>query len=184
MPSGTYDEWAPEPAAFGLGVEPREATYLVAWRAVAPCGPLEDCFIGPEHYHWLMQGRLDPIPPEGAEEPSEPAIDTGYHPGGIPKSIDGEPVLVGLDTQLRLAEATDDTPFLAGGFSWSGPTICSGGIGPRDPNPLAEACPRYDIAGLPGRLFVPSGAIDVGRRTSRGPGPYAGCRRGEVLAHI
>ena len=62
MPSGTYDEWAPDPAAFGLGVEPREATYLLAWRAVAPCGPLADCYVGPEHYHWLMQGRLDPIP--------------------------------------------------------------------------------------------------------------------------
>jgi hypothetical protein len=62
VPSGTYDEWAPDPAAFGLGVEPRQATYLLAWRAVAPCGPLADCYVGPEHYHWLMQGRLDPIP--------------------------------------------------------------------------------------------------------------------------
>jgi hypothetical protein len=62
MPSGTYDEWAPDPTAFGLGVEPREATYLLAWRAVAPCGPLADCYVGPEHYHWMMQGRLDPIP--------------------------------------------------------------------------------------------------------------------------
>ena len=62
MRSGTYDEWAPNPTAFGLGVEPREATYLLAWRAVAPCGPLADCYVGPEHFHWLMQGRLDPIP--------------------------------------------------------------------------------------------------------------------------
>jgi hypothetical protein len=62
MPSGTYDEWAPDPTAFGLGVEPRQATYLLAWRAVASCGPLADCYVGPEHYHWLMQGRLDPIP--------------------------------------------------------------------------------------------------------------------------
>jgi hypothetical protein len=62
MPSRTYDEWAPGPTAFGLGVEPREATYLLAWRAVAPCGPLADCYVGPEHFHWLMRGRLDPIP--------------------------------------------------------------------------------------------------------------------------
>jgi hypothetical protein len=62
MPSRTYDEWAPDPTAFGLGVEPRQATYLLAWRAVAPCGPLADCYVGPEHFHWLMQGRLDPIP--------------------------------------------------------------------------------------------------------------------------
>jgi hypothetical protein len=62
LPSGAYDEWAPDPTAFGLGVEPREATYLLAWRAVAPCGPLADCYVGPEHFHWLMQGRLDPIP--------------------------------------------------------------------------------------------------------------------------
>jgi hypothetical protein len=61
MPSGTYDEWAPNPTAFGLGVEPREATYLLAWRAVG-CGPPADCYEGPENYHWLMQGRLDPIP--------------------------------------------------------------------------------------------------------------------------
>jgi len=62
MPSGTYDEWAPNPTAFGLGVEPRQATYLLAWRDIAPCGPLAECYDGPEHYHWLMQGRLDPIP--------------------------------------------------------------------------------------------------------------------------
>lgn len=61
MPSRTYDEWAPDPTAFGLGVEPRRATYLLAWRAIG-CGPLADCYVGPEDYHWLMQGRLDPIP--------------------------------------------------------------------------------------------------------------------------
>jgi hypothetical protein len=96
-------------------------------------------------------------------ETTSPNPETPYHPGGIPISIDGEPVLVGLDTQRRLAEATDDTPFLAGGFSWYGPIICSGGIGLSDPNPLgARGCPTHDIAGLPGELFVPSGRIEIG----------------------
>jgi hypothetical protein len=99
-----------------------------------------------------------PSPTRGAS----PIADTGYYPGGIPRLIDGEPVLVGLDTQRRLAEATDDTSFLAGGFASKGPTICLGGIGPRDPNPLAEGCPRYSITGVPGRLHVPTGRMEVG----------------------
>ncbi len=101
------------------------------------------------------------IEPRGS--PLSPSPDTGYYPGGIPQSIDGEPVLVGLDTQRRLADATDDSSFLAGGFTWYGPAMCGGGIGPRDPNPLAsDACPRYRIAGVPGRLFVPTGRLEVG----------------------
>jgi hypothetical protein len=158
LPSGTYGEWAPEPTSFGLGVEPREATYLMAWTAVAPwCAPNADCYVGPESFHWLIRGRLDPIPSDASKP--EPTPDVGYYPGGIPRSVDGEPVLVGLDTQKRLAEATDDTSFLAGGFASYGPALCSGGLGQRDPNPLAQGCPRYQIAGLPGQLY---GDLEVG----------------------
>jgi hypothetical protein len=153
--SGTYDEWAPDPSPFGVGVEPREGTFLLSWIPIPPCGPNADCFVSPANFQWIVRGRLDPLP--SATPPTdEPVPTTGYFPGGIPISVDGQPVSIGFETQRRLATATDDTSFLAGGFALDGPMICSGGIGPSDPNPLgARGCPRYQISGIPGRLFVP-----------------------------
>lgn len=153
--SGTYDEWAPDPTPSGTGVEPREGAFLLSWTAVASCGPLADCAIQPTDFHWIVRGRLDPLPSATAPT-DEPVPTTGYYPGGIPMSVDGQPVSVGFETQRRLANATDDTSFLAGGFTLQGPISCSGGIGPSDPNPLgARGCPTYQISGIPGRLFVP-----------------------------
>lgn len=156
VPSGSYQRFALDPLATGGGgVAPREATFLTRWTAW--CAELADCFIGPEHYHWIVEARLDPLPPEPPAPTTPPEPSAGRHPGGIPTAIGGEPVLVGLELQRRLAEATDATSFLAGGwFDSADLSTCSGGIGPSDPNPLgARGCPRYRIVGIPGRLYVP-----------------------------
>ena len=155
LPVGSYEQWAPDPAVAGFnsaGVEPRRATYLL-WRAAGGCGPNADCLTVPR---WRIAGRFDPIPDAPALTPQPPASDATY-PGGIPRSIGDEPVLIGLAGQRRVAEATDATPFLvAGWYGGHGGNMCSGGIGPRDPNPLgARGCPRFDVEGLPGRPYYP-----------------------------
>jgi hypothetical protein len=82
----------------------------------------------------------------------------GIYPGGIPRSVGGEPVVVGLESQQRVASAVDATPFLVGGWYSGGLLTCTGGIGPRDPNPLgARGCPRYFVPGMPGYPFYPEG---------------------------
>ena len=120
----------------------------------------------------------------GAEEPYGAGDRHGLPPGRDSRSRStASRCLVGLDTQLRLAEATDDTPFLAGGFSWHGPIICSGGIGFSDPNPLgARGCASHDIAGVPGELFVATGRIDARRRAARRSDPHERSRRGDMRA--
>lgn len=61
LSSGSYDRWAPDPARAGpdgVGVEPREATYLL--RLVSDgCGASADC--APPAPRWNIVGRLDPI---------------------------------------------------------------------------------------------------------------------------
>lgn len=160
VPAGSYEQWAPDPAAFGrdsVGVVPRRATFLL-WRAPGDCGPNADCLTVPR---WRIVGRLEPIPDLEASpspEPSQPPTVGGTYPGGIPRSLGGEPVLIGLDGQRRVAETTDATPFLvAGWYGGHGGNICSGGIRfPRDPNPLGyRGCPRFDVEGIPGRPYYP-----------------------------
>jgi hypothetical protein len=52
--------------------------------------------------------------------PSGPASSPGPSPAvlvnGLPTSIDGQPVLRGDDLRAAIANSTDDTPFLAGGY--------------------------------------------------------------------
>ena len=59
LSSGSYDRWAPDPAAAGpdsRGVEPREGTYL--FRLVSEgCGPNADC--APPPPRWRIVGRFD-----------------------------------------------------------------------------------------------------------------------------
>lgn len=158
VPTGSYDEWAPDPAPFGLdrvGVEPRHAIYLM-WLVQDGCGPTADCHQGPETLHWRIVGRFDPIPDAPVPTPPPPTSETTYT-GGIPRSVGGEPVLIGLGGQRRMAETTDATPFLvAGWYGGHGGNLCSGGIGPRDPNRLGyRGCPRFDVEGLPGRPYYP-----------------------------
>jgi hypothetical protein len=159
LPSGSYDEWALSPASFGrdsVGVEPRHATNLL-WRAPGDCGPNADCAVVPR---WRIVGRFDPIPSldePAAPQPSQPPAVGGTYPGGIPRSVGAEPVLIGLDGQRRMAETTDAASFLvAGWYGGHGGNMCSGGIGPRDPNPLGyRGCPRFDVDGIPGRPYYP-----------------------------
>jgi hypothetical protein len=72
LPSGSYEQWAPNPAHFGrdsVGVEPREAIYVLQLVGTG-CGPNADCYQGPENLRWRIAGRLDPIPPVDASPDS------------------------------------------------------------------------------------------------------------------
>lgn len=106
---------------------------------------------------------VQPASPSAGSPPASPVpsatadAEAARHPGGIPRVIDDEPVFVGLDALRRWRDATDDMPFLVGGwFDSTTHNICSGGIGLFDPNPLAaRGCPRYQVEGVPGRPFYP-----------------------------
>jgi hypothetical protein len=157
LSSGSYDRWAPNPAQLGSGVEPRRATYLM-WLVMDGCGPSADCAQGPANLHWRIIDRFDPIPDLPAQRlptNAPPPVGDTY-PGGIPRAVAGEPVLMGLDGQERMASSTDASSFLIGGWFGGGPQICSGGIGPRDPNPIAyHGCAIYQIMGVPGIPYYP-----------------------------
>ena len=75
LPSGTYDEFAPDPALDGAGVVPRAATFLVQRISVPPCSPDADCYVGPEHRRWIVRARVDQIPAadESTPAPTPPA---------------------------------------------------------------------------------------------------------------
>lgn len=158
LPTGTYATWAPDPAAYGrdsVGVQPRQATWLLQLVDYG-CGPLADCAGGT--LLWRMAGRFDPIPGVTAPAtppPSVPEVSGGTYPGGIPRSVGGEAVSIGLESRQRIANATDDGSFLvAGWFDWHVSNMCTGGIGPSDPNPLgARGCSDHEIDGVPGRLY-------------------------------
>ena len=101
------------------------------------------------------------VGPSSTAATPAPTLDAASerYPGGIPRVIDGEPVLLGLDAQARWRDAIDDTAFLVGGwFDSHFLHTCSGGIGPVDPNPLAgRLCQLRDIRGIPGRALFASG---------------------------
>lgn len=115
-----------------------------------------------------LVGVLAFAQPEGAV-PSSPSpgpvagpadlLDPERRPGGFPRQLDGQPVLVGLDARFFAARVPDDRHFLFGGWYDSRISqICSGGIGPVDPNPLgARGCPPYIVEGAPGWLHFPEG---------------------------
>ena len=67
---------------------------------------------------------------------------TGRSTGGIPETLDGQPVLIGLAAAVHAHGTTDATAFLVGGwFNDASMYTCSGGgaIG-RDPSPLLTGC--------------------------------------------
>lgn len=92
VPSGTYDEFAPDPTPEGAGVVPRPGNFLLQRVSIPPCGPYADCYVGPEHRHWVVRARLDPIvkttiapggPPASSADPSsEGSGDTPCYPVG------------------------------------------------------------------------------------------------------
>jgi hypothetical protein len=161
LPIESYAKWAPDPTVLGPGVEPRRATFLLQLVDTSTCGPTDDCLAGPLIRRWQIAARLEPIPNLEAAPTPEPAASSlpvvgDTYPGGIPRSVGGEPVLIGLDSQERMAGATDASSFLIGGWFGGGPQICGGAIGPRDPNPLAyHGCAMYQITGAPGIPYYP-----------------------------
>lgn len=164
LPVGSYQLWAPDPMAIpDGGVAPRRAVYLLQKQQVSGCPAVgEGCALQVSRWG-VIAGRFDPIPGNPATaspappdpRPSGPPVAAGSWPGGIPRSIDGQPVLVGLAAQQRISDAVDDTSFLVGGPWFDGPQVCLGGIAVNpDPNPLAvRGCPRYRVEGLPPMLF-------------------------------
>ncbi len=69
LPSGTYDEFAPDPAPDGHGVVPRLGNFLLQRVIVPPCGPtLAGCDVTSAERQWVVRARVDPI--EGAASPS------------------------------------------------------------------------------------------------------------------
>jgi hypothetical protein len=70
------------------------------------------------------------------------ATSTGRTASGIPETLDGQPVLIGLAAAVQADATTDASPFLVGGwFNDASMNTCSGGgaIG-RDPSPLLTGC--------------------------------------------
>jgi hypothetical protein len=88
-----------------------------------------------------------------ASTPTGPDIGSRY-PDGIPSEIDGAPVLRPADALARAQTATDDTPFLVGG--WRGGYVVAACIPrvhpPAEPtlDPLFDQCSGYVIRDGPG----------------------------------
>lgn len=72
-----------------------------------------------------------------------PALGTRY-PGGIPTSLNGEPVYLGLGAVLHADATTNASPFLVGGWFGDGSrNICTGGspgLGTPDPTLFRSGC--------------------------------------------
>lgn len=177
LPVGSYQAWAPDPGTLPDGVvAPQRAVYLLRRDRATGCPGGSDCS-SPISRWGVIAGRLDPIPVAPSSTtatptppdpgPSGPPVVTGGWPGGIPRSIGGQPVFVGLEAQQRIAAAVDDTRFLVGGPWFEGPQDCVGQIDfDPDPNPLAvSSCPHYRVEGLP-RLLFPS---TIALPEARGP---------------
>jgi hypothetical protein len=72
--------------------------------------------------------------------PSPSPISLGRDPTGIPESLDGQPVTIGLAAVVHAQATTDATPFLIGGWFTDGSgNVCGGGVG-GDPSPLLNGC--------------------------------------------
>jgi hypothetical protein len=100
-----------------------------------------------------------PQSPQSARSP----ISVGRDPTGIPETLDGQPVTIGLAAVLYAQATTDATPFLIGGWFTDGSgNACSGGVG-QDPSPLFNGCGTviggdspwgdYSFPGPQGRMF-------------------------------
>jgi len=117
-----------------------------------------------------------PAAPSPQSAPSAPSpISVGRDPTGIPETLDGQPVTIGLAAVLYAQATTDATPFLIGGWFTDGSgNACSGGVG-QDPSPLFNGCGTviggdspwgdYSFPGPQGRMFWD------GRQLPNGVGP-------------
>ena len=139
-----------------LGMAGATVLVLVVGSAIV-VGPRIDRPVGSTVPSALSAGPSAAAP--ASPSPTLAAAD-GAWPGGIPRSVDGQPVLIGLAAQQQADLATDATPFLAGGWFSPNAQVCSGGIGPRDPNPLEQrGCARYAVGGIPGIPFYPPSLV-------------------------
>jgi len=168
--TGAYEAWAPDPKHVGTGVEPRPVTLMV--RLVPPACALPSGVDGSIACapRWQVVGRLDPppfaepvLPPEPTPLPTPqgslaPAA-AERQPGGFPAAIAGEPVFVGLAAEAHLHAASDDTPFLVGGWYDShNVASCSPPVGQEGLDPLeARGCAAYSVQGLPGSPIYKDG---------------------------
>jgi hypothetical protein len=165
--TGAYDAWVPDPKNLGTGVEPRPVSLMV--RLVPPACAMPSGVDGlilcpsPTTHRWEVVGRLDPPPfaqPVPPPEPTRLPTPQGSlapaaaerQPGGFPTTINGTPVNVGIDALARWSGATDNGPFLVGGwFDSHLLQSCSPPVGQAGLDPLeARGCSAYPVDGLPG----------------------------------
>jgi hypothetical protein len=74
LPVESYAKWAPNPAQFGSGFEPRRATFLLQLVDTSPCGPTDYCLAGPLIRRWQITARLEPIPNIATVPTSSPSL--------------------------------------------------------------------------------------------------------------
>ncbi|HET7677991.1 MAG TPA: hypothetical protein VFK38_09080 [Candidatus Limnocylindrales bacterium] len=159
----------------------------------------------------VLRLTMPPSPGQPSQSPltSAPATATvgidGFYGDGIPKVIDGEAVLRPSEASLRVATATDDTPFLVGGWyrTWVGgclllpspppppPLRCAGGILSEGAEAPRAAPLRSDQLRLAiDRVAPPSGAVvlRVHTRDPRAaecvPASRAACERQVVVDQV
>jgi hypothetical protein len=181
---GSLGEWASLPGADPQRDATRPVTLLLRLVKEAPWART-----------WQVAGRLDPPPFVDPVPPPDPApLPTPKEstaplppppaerlPGGFPTAIGGEPVFLGIDAMARLAAATDDTPFLVGGwFDGHALPACSPPVGQAGLDPLEARTCGSRVTGIPGEPLyrdgfeMPDGAGPIVLRMhTRDPGAAA-----------
>jgi hypothetical protein len=133
LSSGSYDNWAPDPAQFGrdnVGVVPRYAVYLMSLVSDG-CGPNADC--APPPPRWRIVGRFDPI--------DDPIVDPGASPSSSPTTAE-HPTSSGVWT---VAQLMDERPSATTDYVVDGwlEAALTPGLRCAAPPPLPSGWPRH-----------------------------------------
>jgi hypothetical protein len=160
LASGTYDNWAPDPAPFGrdnVGVVPRFGTFLM-WLVSDGCGPNTDCLLPPPR--WRIVGRFDPV--------ADPAVNPSPSP-----SMAEHPTASGIWTVAQLVDerppaTTDDVV-----GAWL-EAVYQPGVRCAAPPPHPSGWPRHDcgradwLTDAPFHPSPPFAEPDIGIRVQSG----------------
>jgi hypothetical protein len=119
--------------------------------------------------------RQSPLTTPAPTSASNPAPVGDRDPGGIPETLNGKPVFIGLAAVVHALATTDATQFLVGGwFHDASVSFCSGGIG-LDPSPLLRGCETFvggnapwggSFPGPQGRMYWNDQSLSGGRGPS------------------
>jgi hypothetical protein len=134
LSSGSYDQWAPDPAPFGrdnVGVVPRYGIFLM-WLVSDGCGPNADC--APALPRWRIVGRFDPI--------VAPVADPGPNPSPSPATAE-HPTASGVWT---VAQLMDERPPSTIDYVVDGwlEAVFEGDLRCAAPRPIPSGWPRHD----------------------------------------